>query len=273
MKILRNNNQNESQFHIMGLTSEEFYAVKHALSRDARLAADPNADTKGWAEYEIEDAISTWNNFREAENGTIDLAIPAAKPKVEKTAPTIQMVDLGLPSGTKWADRNLGADAPEGYGDYYRWGETTPHEDYEAHPYPHLTKNGKFKNLGDNIAGTEYDAATVNLGKDYRMPTFDQVKELLDCCTWKWTTLNGVKGMKVTGPNGNHIFFPASGYRNLSGGTLGYVGSIGYCWSASPGSDYNGRYLYFTSSRWGWGNYSRATGFPVRAVLEELKTT
>lgn len=269
MKILRNNNQNESQFHIMGLTSEEFYSVKHALSRDAGTAADPDADTKGWAEYEIENAISTWNNFREAENGTIDLAIPAAKPKVEKAAPAIQMVDLGLPSGTKWTDRNLGADAPEGYGDYYRWGETTPHEDYEAHPYPHLTKNGNYKYLGDNIAGTEYDAATVNLGKGYRMPTFDQIKELLDCCTWKWTTLNGIKGMKVTGPNGNHIFFPASGYRSSSNGTLSIVGSYGFCCSASPSSGINGRGLYFYSGSWHWNDGFRALGFPVRAVVEE----
>lgn len=75
MKILRSNNNNESQFHIMGLTSKEFYAIKHALGRDAALAADPDVKNDRWQEYEIENAINAWNDFSTAENHTIDMPI------------------------------------------------------------------------------------------------------------------------------------------------------------------------------------------------------
>ncbi len=75
MKILRNSNSDESQFHIMGLTSEEFYAIRRAIGRDARLAADPDMMNGEWLEHEIEDAMSVWNSFREAENHTIDMPI------------------------------------------------------------------------------------------------------------------------------------------------------------------------------------------------------
>lgn len=75
MKILRSNNNNESQFHIMGLASKEFYAIKHALGRDAALAADPDVKNDRWQEYEIENAINAWNDFSTAENHTIDMPI------------------------------------------------------------------------------------------------------------------------------------------------------------------------------------------------------
>ena len=175
----------------------------------------------------------------------------------QHTMPTL--VDLGLPSGTRWADRNLGASAPEQIGDYYRWGETTPFtEDSEEYEY---------RDLGRNIAGTKYDAATVSLGKEWKMPTSEQLSELINCCTWEWTSLNGVKGMKVTGPNGNHIFFPASGYRLSSSGNLYGVGSYGSCWSASALSSYYGYFLNFSSSNWYQNSFYRALGYPVRAVV------
>ena len=170
----------------------------------------------------------------------------------------IQFIDLGLPSGTLWADRNLGADKPEGYGDYFRFGETAP-----------FTENSPeyvYNDINESIAGTDKDAATTILGKKYRMPTLDQVEELIDECKWKWTKQNGVEGMEVTGPNGNSIFLPASGFRDFSNGSLSYVGSYGYCWSASPYSSCYGRSLYFTSGNWSWDYYGRAYGCPVRAV-------
>ena len=256
MKILRNTNNNENQFHMMGLTSENFYAIKHALAAYASRAADPDK-SQGMMDYEIENAIITWNSFKEEEHHCVDISAQP-KPCPPKKNSTVVLIDLGLPSGTKWADRNVGADSPEASGDYFRWGETVP-----------FTENSdeyEYRDLGKNIAGTEYDAATVNLGKGYRMPTHEQQKELLKCCTWEWTTLNGVKGMKVTGPNGNHIFFPASGYRNDSSGSLSNVGSDGYYWTATPYGTNNGRYLYFYSSNARWDSYFRALGFPVRAV-------
>ena len=94
------------------------------------------------------------------------------------------------------------------------------------------------------------------------------MKELLSNCKYKWTTQNGVKGGKVTGPNGNAIFLPASGCRSLSSGALGLVGSDGYYWSSSPYGANDGHNLYSGSSNWNWDNVSRAYGFPVRAVAE-----
>ena len=197
-----------------------------------------------------------------AEELTADLVNKTAELRKDYASATIQLVDLGLPSGTLWADRNIGADAPEDAGDYYRFGETVAFtEDSPEYVYD---------DIEESIAGTERDAATVNLGKNYKMPTLDQIKELIDECEWEWTKKNGVKGMKVTGPNGNSIFLPASGYRGSGSGTLDIVGSYGYYWSASPISGNYGRNLHFYSSNWYWYGYNRAYGFPVRAVAEEF---
>ena len=199
-----------------------------------------------------------------AEELTAELVKDTEKLVANNAPSGVQLIDLGLPSGTLWADRNLGADAPEKAGDYYRFGETVP-----------FTENSPeyvYDEIEGDIAGTDRDAATVNLGKNYRMPTFDQIKELLDECKWTWTKQNGVKGMKVTGPNGNSIFFPASGYRIYSDRSLRNVGSYGFYWSASAygSSTINARNLYFNSSYWGWNYNSRSSGFPVRAVAEEF---
>ena len=193
---------------------------------------------------------------------TTELVRDTEKLVADNSPSGVQLIDLGLPSGTLWADRNLGADAPEKAGDYYRFGETVP-----------FTENSPeyvYDKIEGDIAGTDRDAATVNLGKNYRMPTFDQIKELLDECKWTWTKQNGVKGMKVTGPNGNSIFFPASGYRNYSNGSLNDVGSYGYYCSASANNSNNGHNLYFNTSYWYWSSNTRASGFPVRAVAEEF---
>ena len=174
------------------------------------------------------------------------------------------MIDLGLPSGTKWACCNLGASTPGQSGNYYRWGETKPFNEGDTDAtYPYM-----YVDIGNNIAGTKYDAATANWGSSWRMPTENQMKELMDNCTYKWTTQNGVKGAKVTGSKGGTIFFPASGYRYYSSGSLGNVGSDGYYWSASPSSGSSGRTLYFYPGSWTWGSDVRATGFPVRPVAK-----
>ena len=178
----------------------------------------------------------------------------------QETIYKTQYIDLGLPSGTLWADRNIGADTPEQAGDYFRFGETVPFTENSPEYF--------YDDIEENIAGTTKDAATVILGKGYKMPTLEQIKELILLCSWKWTDLNGVKGMKVTGPNGNSIFFPASGCRSGNNGSLGGVGSSGYCWSASAYNSYYCHNLYFYSSSWDWNYYYRAYGFPIRAVAK-----
>lgn len=138
------------------------------------------------------------------------------------------MIDLGLPSGTKWACCNVGASSPEGYGGYYAWGETEEKDSYDSANY-------YWENEGSNISGTSYDVAHVKWGGSWRMPTLDEIIELGTKCFWEWTTFNGVSGYKVTGSNDNYIFLPASGSRF---GTEVYSRGLGgFYWSGSPGEE------------------------------------
>lgn len=119
-------------------------------------------------------------------------------------------VDLGL--SVKWAACNLGASTPAGKGGYYAWGETSTKTEYSKENYAYYKEGSSYTDIGENIAGTQYDAATVNLGKDWRMPTKDEVQELYDKCTFTYGEVDGVKGYYATGKNGNSIFLPCYGY-------------------------------------------------------------
>ena len=171
-----------------------------------------------------------------------------------------ESVDLGL--SVRWAANNVGASSPEDYGDYYAWGETETKENYST------TNSTWYQEDAEDIAGTEYDVAHVKWGGSWRMPTEDECEELIDSCTWTWTTLNGVNGYQVTGSTGNSIFLPAAGYYN--GTTLNSAGSYGYYWSSTPyGSNTKYAYvLYFYSGRRStvWSGYRRCYGRSVRPV-------
>ncbi len=169
-------------------------------------------------------------------------------------------VDLGLPSGTKWATCNVGASTPTAYGNYYAWGETTTKETYNSSTY---TYSGNQTTLPSSA-----DAATANWGSGWRMPTQTEMQELIDNCTVTWTTQNGVNGCLFTGPNGNSIFLPAAGRRR--DGSLYDAGSSGYYWSSSLDSSntYCAWYLYFNSGYCSmYGDY-RYFGLSVRAVCQ-----
>ena len=155
-------------------------------------------------------------------------------------------VDLGLPSGTLWADRNVGADAPEAYGDYFAWGEVTPRTEYSWTTYKLCNGSGltMIKYCKSSYYGTvdgmttlelQDDAAYVNMGTEWRMPTRVEQDELRKNCTFNWKNQNGVMGYKVIGPNGNSIFLPAAGYYYYS--SLTSAGSYGYYWSSSLSED------------------------------------
>ena len=190
-------------------------------------------------------------------------------------------VDLGLPSGTLWATCNVGASKPEDYGNYYAWGETATKSTYDWSTYKWcrgsygtMTKYCTDSSYGtvDNktVLDPEDDAAHVNWGGDWRMPTADEIDELNNenYCTWTWITQNGVNGYKVTSvSNGNSIFLPAAGFRD--GSSLNVAGSYGYYWSSSLYSDYsNGAYyMCFYSGGHNWSYFYRLYGFPVRPVL------
>ncbi|MBR6775667.1 MAG: DUF1566 domain-containing protein [Bacteroidales bacterium] len=162
--------------------------------------------------------------------------------------PTInghEYVDLGLPSGLKWATCNVGASSPEDYGDYFAWGETETKSEYtESNSLTYGLTISELQSQG-YIDGSgnltpSHDAATANWGGSWRMPTKVELEELYNECTWTWKTQNGVKGYKVTGPNGNHIFLPAAGWRR--GTSLYSDGGNGSYWSSTPGDDYDGAY-------------------------------
>ena len=173
-----------------------------------------------------------------------------------------EYVDLGLPSGLKWATHNIGATAAEEYGNYYAWGEVLTKETYTE-----ANSETYGKSMSD-ISGTEYDAATVNWGDEWRMPTYNEMYELMNNCTWTWVTQNGVNGYKVASKvNSNYIFLPAAGYCN--GPSLNVAGTNGYYWSSTPDSNYYAYYLYFGSSiRSVSYNYGRSNGRTVRPVRE-----
>ena len=178
-----------------------------------------------------------------------------------------EMIDLGL--SVKWASHNVGASSPEGFGGYYAWGETEEKSNYDWQTYKYYYRNGSYVNIGNNISGTQYDVARVKWGGSWRMPTLDEIRELVENCSWKWTTYNGVKGRLVTGPNGNSIFLPAAGGRFVT--NVGGVGDCGDYWSATQYESDSQRafLLNFHSDGYLWYSYTyRDYGFTVRPVSD-----
>ncbi|MBR2486403.1 MAG: hypothetical protein IKB46_01245 [Paludibacteraceae bacterium] len=190
-----------------------------------------------------------------------------------------EYVDLGL--SVKWATMNVGASKAEDYGSYFAWGETTTKDTYNWSTYKYfngsdntLTKycnESSYGNNGftDNKTQLELsdDAAHVNWGGSWRMPTDAELTELREQCTWSWTIQNSVSGYKVTSKsNGNSIFLPAAGYRY--GSSLKNAGSYGSYWSSSLNTDYP-KYAwlvdFYSSSR--FRSYTnRYYGYSVRPV-------
>lgn len=207
------------------------------------------------------------------------------------TPSTMEYVDLGLPSGLKWAKCNLGASKPSDYGDFYAWGEIATKTTWAVWEFykwmqsgqsewKYITKytiadgetgaiwydsSGNF--IGDNITTlvAADDAATQQLGSPWRMPTVDEINELLDKCTWTWTTQDGVNGHQVDGPNGNAIFLPATGY--ISDLFIINRGDLGYYWSSSLSpSSHDASLFYFDSVNHAWAYEHRRCGLSVRPV-------
>ena len=204
---------------------------------------------------------------------------------VNKTLP-YAYVDLGLPSGIKWASFNVGATSPEGYGDYFAWGETVSksYYDYDNYEYNNndnmydLTKYCNYALNGnngytDNLTTLEPkdDAATANWGSCWRMPTSAEMQELLDNCTVAWTTQNGVNGYlatsQITGYTDKSIFLPAAGSKDFDGFLQGNGGEGRY-WSSSL---YQTNCIMAIILEFDYENITawqawRNVGFPVRPV-------
>ena len=179
------------------------------------------------------------------------------------------LIDLGLSSGTKWACCNVGATAPEDYGGYYAWGETEEKAVYDRSTYEYY-QNDSYLDIGNDIAGTQYDVAHVKWGDFWVMPSLDQIKELEDECQTQWTTKNGISGWLFTGKNGSTIFLPAAG---------GYWGEVlrgsrgnGYYWSSIQKiTDWTSDTvcaccIFFNSYQLSWYGSERSGGQSVRPV-------
>ncbi len=182
-----------------------------------------------------------------------------------------ESVDLGL--SVNWATFNIGTDTPEGFGKYFAWGETETKSSYSWSNYKYGTQDSCTKYVqeldGKTVLDPEDDAAHVIWGGDWRMPTADEYLELVNNCTWEWTTLNGVMGYLVTsmvdGYEGNSIFLPGAGYSMDSG--FGGLGSQGDYWSSSLEYDYyDPQEFYFLKNYHETGSWDKYVGLTIRPV-------
>ena len=197
-----------------------------------------------------------------------------------------EWVDLGLPSGTMWATCNVGASSPYECGDYFAWGETNPKEYYAWSTYI-WCKNGDYEMLTKYCTSSDYgyhgfvdnkteldledDAAWVNWGASWRIPTVDQLLELSSKCSWTWTHTNDVNGYLVIGPNGNSLFLRTTGYYSSSG-MFWNPGLEGAYWSRTLISSHTTTpySLFFNdiNKSYSWSYFGRPCGCNVRAVLK-----
>lgn len=187
-------------------------------------------------------------------------------------------VDLGL--SVQWATCNIGASSPEGSGYYYAWGELVPKTNYSVdNSNTYGVSQENLQHLGiidnNNKLAVSHDVAHTQNGNRFRMPTFEELKELESQCKWERGTINGVRGYKVTGPSGNSIFLPASGCyldNEISG-----IGQDGFYWSSNANSyqGNNGNYQFSWCLQFelkgntiagDMTNY-RYLGFTIRAVV------
>lgn len=191
---------------------------------------------------------------------------------------SLRLVDLGLPSGVKWARTNLGATSPEKAGLLYAWGESVPKSFYDFTNYQFC--NGTPKTLtkyctdeesgtvdGKNVLDPEDDAALQLLGTGWRMPTLDDLNELMEMCKWSFATINEQNGYTVTGPNGNSIFIPMSG--TMWETEMEYENLRGFYWTSTldDEDDKWAKGLFLTSKSFSLGTgFTRASGRTIRAV-------
>lgn len=179
-------------------------------------------------------------------------------------------VDLGL--SVYWASCNVGANEPEGIGGYYAWGETEEKDRYSDN-YAYCYSETSFIDIGADISGTQYDVARVKWEGSWRMPTIEEVKELINNCSWTWTTQNGVNGVLVTGPNSNSIFLPAGGRKYGTKGLRDF-GEYGCYWSSSldssDGTSAYAKLLLFFEDGQDWNDdRNRFNGMLIRPVTND----
>ena len=173
----------------------------------------------------------------------------------------IEYVDLGL--SVRWAPYNIGATSPTECGDYFAWGEITTKDEYTEENS--LTHGVYMEDIGGN---PQYDAARAIWGSTWRLPSREEIEEIVAECTWEWTTIDGMNGYKITGPNGNHIFVPAAGC--FIANEIKMVGEYGMYFSYKMCGDYvNFAYgFHFGIDYYELNWLYRAFGRSIRPVTE-----
>lgn len=179
-----------------------------------------------------------------------------------------EAVDLGL--SVLWASCNLGASKPEEAGDYFSWGETQTKNLYTPESYAYFdTAKQTYISIGSEISNTEYDAAKVKLGDGWRMPTSEEMEELLNNCTWEWKEQSGKWGYVVTGKNGNTIFIPAAGKKHQA--VVLYLNEGLYLWCSTQYAYSSENKMAYILSKEKYGTlqttvHVKFNGIPIRPV-------
>lgn len=212
---------------------------------------------------QVEPAVMDSLYIPELEDSAVVIAPEANKSVSRPLQGTVnghEWVDLGL--SVRWATCNVGASRPSDYGNYYAWGEISTKPEGEYIDETCLTCG---KSIGDISGNSKYDVACARWKKPWRLPTKEEMEELMQKCTWVWTTQKGHSGYLVTGAYNNSIFLPAAGgwYDNHF-----YAGSNGYYWSSTPGVDTYAYSLGFYNGRQDVDPDMRRFGYSIRPVMD-----
>lgn len=271
----------DTSFTVVYLAITDYTITVHHVFSGTPITADTEVVVEDvWDESPVKVTIEPVSiSGYKAEPVTITVS-GSCEYNLEYEENAYEAIDLGLPSGTKWANMNVGAESPEGYGDYYAWGEIEPNkasaytpQNYRFYPGNDNDEYSKYNGTDNKMTlDLADDAANVVMGGDWHMPTSAQCAELLDNTTSSWTADyngTGVAGIIFTSNNGNSIFFPAAGVV-VGEGSVGQ-GEWFVVWSSSRGSgswgawNMNGR-----SEGCDLNGDGRYGGLSVRGVLGEL---
>ena len=239
-------------------------AVEKGVEKGVQRAAEKQA------EKAVNQAIGGSNSSSKSNsnsNSSSNSSSSSNKTQTQNTTSSIssyECVDLGLPSGTKWATCNMGASSPEDAGSYFAWGEITT-----KYSYKEETSKMFGKEINDISGNSTYDAASARWGKGWRMPTKADFEELINNCRGQYILQGGVWGVKFTSKtNGNSIFLPTTGYKNDS--ALEQYNEKGYYWTSTPRSGFAHYGARFQLSKEGgkvdWG--TAFYGYCIRPVMK-----
>ena len=272
----------EGTLRYMTYTDDKFKAIRKAIE----ALAGENAKLDGILDNmtKIVEAIQAGNTSEKEGWAEIarQLALLKAAAGIGGSTDKVEYVDLGLPSGNLWAKCNLGASAPEAYGDYYAWGEVEPKQEYtksnhkwykEGAPSQGFTKYNNED--GKLTLEDEDDAVIQKLGNGWRTPTLADFRELTNqkYTTIEKTTLNGVAGYQITSKkNKKSIFIPCAGFKNSEKPQTRFISDdeeVAVCMTNLRRIDnmvYNAWTFAFQNDRIGRYGKRRPDGISIRPV-------